>query len=551
VSNSDIAVDQLPGLVPARMLNEFTYCKRLFHMEWVQARFEHNPDTAEGVWRHRVVDDKAGKVPLPDDEGEFRKATSVMLGSERLGLVAVIDLLEAVGGKVRPVDFKKGRPPMHGPAWEPELVQICAQGLLLREHGYVCDEGVLSFSETRERRVVPFDEPLITRTLALLADLRLVAEREEPPPPLVDSPKCPRCSLVGLCLPDETNLLAERTTRPARRLTPRDGEARPLYVTENGVTVGMRDSRVEIRRKTETLGAARLLDVSQINVVGNAQVSTQLLRECFRREIPVLWFSYGGWFSGMAEGLPSKHVELRRRQVGVAYQAGLPVARRMVEGKIRNSRTFLRRNSRTVDDKVIASLKRLAEDALIAPSLASLLGTEGTAARLYFGQFSTMLRSDFGFDFDGRNRRPPKDPINCLLSYLYSLLAKDLTATTYGVGFDPYIGFYHRPRFGRPALALDLAEEFRPIVADSVVVNLVNNGEIKQSDFIVRAGGVGLTADGRRAVIASYERRLDTEVTHPIFGYKVTYRRLFEVQARLLGAYLLREIPEYLSFTTR
>jgi len=223
----------------------------------------------------------------------------------------------------------------------------------------------------------------------------------------------------------------------------------------------------------------------------------------------------------------------------------------MVEGKIRNSRTFLRRNSRTVDDKVIASLKRLAEDALIAPSLASLLGTEGTAARLYFGQFSTMLRSDFGFDFDGRNRRPPKDPINCLLSYLYSLLAKDLTATTYGVGFDPYIGFYHRPRFGRPALALDLAEEFRPIVADSVVVNLVNNGEIKQSDFIVRAGGVGLTADGRRAVIASYERRLDTEVTHPIFGYKVTYRRLFEVQARLLGAYLLREIPEYLSFTTR
>jgi CRISPR-associated protein Cas1 len=162
-----------------------------------------------------------------------------------------------------------------------------------------------------------------------------------------------------------------------------------------------------------------------------------------------------------------------------------------------------------------------------------------------------MLRDDRDFDFEHRNRRPPRDPVNCLLSYLYALLVKDLTAVCCGVGFDPYLGFFHKPRFGRPALALDLAEEFRPLVADSVVVNLINNGEVQPSNFIVRAGGVALTPEGRKIVIAAYERRLDVEATHPLFDYRVSYRRLFEVQARLLGAYLLREVPEYVPFTTR
>jgi CRISPR-associated protein Cas1 len=551
VSSREPTVEELPDLVPARMVNEFTYCPRLFYLEWVEAQFEHNTDTAEGEWHHRAVNRAAGRVPDPEQADDLKGATSVMLGSERLGLVALIDILEGDGEGVRPVDVKKGRPPEHGPAWEPELIQLCAQGLLLRENGYLCEEGVLYFAETRQRRVVPFDDDLVARTLELVEELKTTARSSAAPPPLVDSPKCPRCSLVGICLPDEVNTLSERTVRPPRRLTPRDSEARPLYVTEQGAYVGMRDGRVEITRKAEKLGSARLIDVSQINVIGNVQITTQLLRECFRREVPVLWFTYGGWFAGVAEGLPSKHVDLRRRQTGVAHQAGLPVARRIVEGKVRNCRTLLRRNTRARDDSVLESLRQLSEDALRAKSLESLLGVEGTAARLYFGRFSTMLKREFSFDFSGRNRRPPRDPVNCLLSFLYSLLVKDLTAVTYGVGFDPYLGFFHRPRFGRPALALDLAEEFRPLVADSVVVNVVNNGEVKPSEFVTRAAGVALTPDARRSVIHAYERRLDSEVTHPRFGYKVTYRRLFEVQARLLGAYLLREVPEYISFTTR
>lgn len=544
-------VEEIPALVPARMVNEFSYCPRLFHLEWVQGQFEGNADTAVGAWTHRAVDRPSGQLAPPDDGFDGPRATSVMLSSERLGVIAVVDAVEASGGLTVPVDTKKGRPPAHGPAWEPEMVQLCVQGLLLQEHGYPCEYGELYFAETRERRRIDFTPELVGKTLTLLDELRAVAVQPEPPPPLVDSPKCPRCSLVGICLPDETNVLLQRQQQPPRRLTPRDSEARPIYVTEQGAYVGVRSGRVVISVSREPIAEARLIDVSQINIYGNAQISTQLLRQCFGREIPVLWFSYGGWFSGMAEGLPGKNVELRRRQSGISRQAGLPVARRLINGKIRNCRTLLMRNTRDRDDRVVASLKKLADDALGAPSLESLLGTEGAAARLYFSQFSSMLRKDLEFDFDRRNRRPPTDPVNCLLSFAYSLVVKDLTATAFGVGFDPYSGFFHRPRFGRPALALDLAEEFRPLLGDSLVLSVLNNGEVRSTDFVVRAGGVALTEQGRRQMLRAYERRLESEVTHPKFGYRVTYRRVLEVQARLLAAYVVREVPEYIPFTTR
>lgn len=232
------------------------------------------------------------------------------------------------------------------------------------------------------------------------------------------------------------------------------------------------------------------------------------------------------------------------------------MAQRLIEGKIRNTRTLLRRNTRGSVADVLASLRDLAGRAKEATSLPTLLGIEGAAARLYFSAFLSMLNEGdrlpgLALSFEGRNRRPPPDPINCLLSYTYMLLTKDLTATAFAVGFDPYLGFYHRPRFGRPALALDLAEEFRPLIAESVVINLINNGEVGSSSFVVRAGGVTLTREGRKTVLRAYERRLDSEIRHPEFGYKASYRRTLEVQVRLLGAHVMGEVPEYVAFTTR
>lgn len=554
----------VPDLVPARMVNEFSYCPRLFYLEWVESQFADSDDVVDGRFRHRVVDVPTGSAPLPG-EGEVRVARSLRLSSDTLGLVAVVDMVEdggdqsddEFGQEVHPVDVKRGRPaPTPERAWEPERVQLCVQGLLLREAGYRCRSGYLSFAETHERVEVVFDKTLVERTLELVAELRRVAAQHQAPQPLVDSPKCPRCSLVGICLPDEVNLLQSRQTEPARGLMPGDTAARPLYVTEQGARVGFRTGRVTVEAAGSQLAEVRALDVSQLCLFGNVQVSSQAVRELMGRQVPVCWFSYGGWFAGIAAGLPSKHIELRRRQVAKAHSGSVEIARWFVSGKIRNCRTLLRRNARGDVAQTVDSLKSLAEQAGRQESLASLLGIEGAAARIYFEHLPLMLRSDrslpgAAFHFDGRNRRPPLDPVNCLLSYVYALLVKDLTVTALAIGFDPYLGFYHRPRFGRPALALDLAEELRPLVGESVVLSLINNGEVRPPHFVVRAGGVALTADGRKVVLTAYERRLASEVRHPMFGYTISYRRVMEVQARLLGAYLLGEVSVYAPFVTR
>ncbi len=551
------APTDFPLHVPARMLNEFAYCPRLFHLEWVQGLFVGNADTAEGTWQHRAVDVEKGRAPAADEADELIEARSLLVGSDRLGLIARIDVLEGAGNTVVPLDVKKGRPPdVPERANEPERVQLCAAALILRDNGYRCNEGVLYFSETRERITVVFDEALVVRTLELLLELHAVAQADEVPPPLVDSPKCPRCSLVGICLPDEVNQLAVRSEIAPRRLVPHESEARPVYVTDQAVNVSVSSGRLRLKSKTEIVEEVRLLDVSQLNVYGHVQVTTAALQACFSREIPVAWFSHGGWFSGMAHGLPAKNVELRRRQAALSPERSLTLARVCVAGKIRNCRTMLRRNGRNVPDSALASMQELIASASWAESTASLLGYEGAAARLYFEHLPKMIRAQdtdsvAAFSFEHRNRRPPRDPVNCLLSYVYGLLVKELTVTTNMIGFDPFLGFYHRPRFGRPALALDLAEEFRPIVGDSVVLTLINNGEISPSDFTIRAAGVALTSSGRKTVIGAYERRMDQEVKHPTFGYTVSYRRILEVQARILAAYLLGEVPDYIAFTTR
>lgn len=548
--------ESVPELLPARMLNEYAYCPRLFFLEWVQDRFAHSDDTAEGSYHHRAVDREDGAAPLPD-EGEVRRAQSVLVSSPELGAIARVDVVEGSGGEVIPVDTKRGKPPdIPEGAWEPERVQVCIQGLLLREAGYKCERGEIYFAGARRRVAVELDDELVARTLQLLREAREVAAHDLPPPPLVDSPKCPRCSLVGICLPDETNMLAARAERTPRKLLPSDPSARPLYITEQGARLSARKGRLEVVKKRETLASVRPIDVSQVCIYGNAQVTTQALRSLFRRDVPVCYFTYGGWFSGIAHGLPSKHVELRRRQVIVGGRGGLPAAKAFVAGKVSNQRTLLRRNARSDVDAALGQLKQIMLKIPRATSVQELLGLEGAAARSYFGSFASMLREELAlpgepFAFEGRNRRPPKDAVNCMLSFAYALLVKDLTAVCLAVGFDPYMGLFHRPRFGRPALALDLAEEFRPLVGDSVVIGTINNGEIRPSHFVVRAGGVALTREGRLAVIDAYERRLDVELRHPWFGYTVSYRRLLEVQARILGAYLLGEVPRYEAVATR
>jgi CRISPR-associated protein Cas1 len=549
-----MTVDGVPELVPARMLNEYAYCPRLFFLEWVDQLWASSSDTAEGDRQHRRVDAGGGSAPLPS-EGQVKAARSVELSSERLGIIAQIDLLEGQNGTVVPVDTKKGRPTRDGGPWQADAVQVCAQVLLLREHGYAAERGEIFYVETRQRVPVAVTPELVACTMEIVEQARSVATRMAPPPPLISSPKCPRCSLVGICLPDETHVLADRQHDRPRQLVPLDPDAVPLYVTEPGSTVGIDGGRLTVSKYRELLASVRLIDVLHVCAYGNVQITAQAMRELFSRDVDVFHFSGGGWLLGLTTGLPSKNVMLRVRQVTAAARRQPDDPRRMVSGKIRNCRVLLRRNGGEAVERCVGQLAALAQQAEQSEDTASLLGIEGAAARLYFDAFQTLLTGADalpGPSFTGlRNRRPPADAVNCLLSFCYGLLTKELLAACLAVGFDPYIGLYHRPRFGRPALALDLAEEFRPLLADSTVLTLVNNREISASDFLVRAGAVTLTAEGRKIVIRAWERRMTTHVRHPVFGYPVSYRRAAELQARILAARLTGELPEYQPLVTR
>lgn len=554
-------------LVPARMLNEFVYCPRLAILEWVEGEWAESADTVEGSIRHTRVDrpgfrvrraprgDAGTERVTPPDRLQIR---SVELADEALGLTAKIDLVEMADGRVQPIDYKKGkRPHVAGGAWEPERVQLCAQGLLLRAHGYHCDDGILYFAGSNERVPVAFDEALITLTREKILALREVAARGELPAPLEDSPKCPRCSLVSICLPDETRWLTRGGERP-RRLLPASVDTHPVYVQEPGARVRKSGDVLEIHSSDKKIGEARLEEISALVLFGNTHPTTPAIHALARRGIPIAYLSSGGWLQGVLQGLPHRNIALRQAQFAAAAdpERRLQIARPIVRAKLLNMRTLLRRNATPEPPtEALRSIRNEARLALRAPNMDALLGHEGAGSRAYFAGLPHMIKGSQEmrehFAFETRTRRPPRDRMNALLSFAYSMLARELAQVAWSVGLEPYLGFLHAPRYGRPALALDLMETFRPLVADSICLTLVNTGEIQAAAFVERMGAVNLTREGRSTVLWALERRLAQEITHPVFGYRVSYRRVFEIEARLLARHLVGELPAYEPLVTR
>ena len=577
-------------LLPARMVNEYVYCPRLAYLEWVQGEWADSAETVEGRHVHRRVDKPSGRPPsaktakaagadgqtqdaaVQETAEEHIHVRSLELSSDVLGLVAKLDLAEFEGLRAVPVDYKRGkRPHIARGAYEPERVQLCVQALLLEEHGYQAPEGVLYFVSSRERVPVVFDDELRASTRAAAAGLRLIATGGQIPPPLENSPKCPKCSLAGICLPDEVHFLRNGQT-PPRPLPVSHAPALPMYVQARGAKVSKKGDVLEVSVDDEPVAKARLMDVSQLVLQGGIYLTGPALHELMARDIPVTWLSHGGWFLGHSVGLGHKNVELRTAQYRCSFDDAhcLRLARDLVAAKIRNQRTLLRRNWKPIasdaqqgmPEELLSQFRQDIEAAERARNLEQLLGIEGNAAARYFRHFRQMLSPErrtgqtpgeeaWGFDFSRRTRRPPTDEVNAMLSYGYSLLARSLAVTLTAVGFDALRGFYHQSRYGRPALALDMMEPFRPLLADSAVLTLINNGEITPDDFVRAAGAVNLSERGRRAFIVAFERRLGQEVTHPVFGYAAEYRQIIELQCRLLGRHLLGEIDRWPAFVTR
>jgi CRISP-associated protein Cas1 len=373
-----------------------------------------------------------------------------------------------------------------------------------------------------------------------------------------------------------------------------------LYLTEQQAWVGRegeclivhipeRDEQGKQNGKRERKMTVPLFKVEEVVILGEITITTPALTRLLEARVPVTYLSKYGHYLGSLNPILTKNSILRLAQHS-AYADGLrrySIARCFVVGKLRNMRTILMRYTRQYPDQQMSeqveSIKRCIQAAEHTPwnnghtvieaheidaasehtlendvitdtrmhGLGSLLGCEGAGSAAYFSVFSKLIKCNWSHGFSKRVRRPPTDPVNALLSYGYVVLTSQVASIIAGVGFDPFIGYLHASRYGKPALALDLMEEFRPTIVDSVVLSLLNNRQLVQSDFIQELNSYRMTEATKRLFLQKFEDRMQEVITHPVFAYKVTYRRCIELQARLLGKYLTGEVAEYIPFTVR
>jgi CRISPR-associated protein Cas1 len=474
------------------------------------------------------------------------EASAVDLSSTRLGIVGKLDVVRGAGTVAVPVDFKRGKKPhVDGGVYPPERIQAILQALLLRDNGFKCDEARIYFADSKSTISIVIDEIAEAEALAAISAAKALTARTTLPPPLIDSPKCARCSLNSICLPDETNQLHAASSDVRKFAAPMD-DSRPLYVVTPGSRVGLSGEVLQIKLNDIVTAESRLMDTANISLFGNVQISSQACRAVLDRDIPVFYLSYGGWLYGYARSIEDHSLDLRVAQHRLTDDLRLRISRSIVEGKVRNQRTIGGKRSKRVLQALAICIVRVSK----ASALDELLGLEGRAARIYFETFATLI-SNMSFDFRKRTRRPPSDPVNAMLSFGYAMLTKETVAAAVAVGFEPSLGVFHAIRPGRPSLALDLMEEFRPLIVDSTVLSMLNTGEIRRSHFIERGIGVNLTDEGRKIFIRAMERRLNSTIIHPTFAYEASYRRSLWIQARLLARTIQGDIDTYPAFVTR
>jgi len=346
-----------------------------------------------------------------------------------------------------------------------------------------------------------------------------------------------------------------------RSLVKKDGDTLVVHIPEN-------KEKETPKRQVRV----PLIKITQVVVYGDATLTSPALIALLERDVDICFCSYYGRFRGRLSPPLSKNslIRLEQHRAHNDPQRSFEMAKGFVRGKLANMRTLLLRANRKRDEAkitqaaesirgVLDKVKKLKRDPNAPPpnpsdpqadsAYGTLLGLEGSGTAFYFGVLGKLLKG--GWEFERRTKRPPRDPVNSLLSFGYVLLMNQVASAISVVGLDPYIGYLHTSQYGKPSLALDVMEPFRPLLVDSVVLTLLNNRMLKDKDFQEKFGAWRLTGDGRRTFLSKFEERLNTEIKHPVFGYKATYRRCLELEVRLVSKWLTGEISKFEPFVVR
>jgi len=529
------------------------------YFQLVEKIYIENSNTIEGDRIHSQVD-KPTQIEIPSEIFPPERIMHKSLALEsKIGLHGVIDIVEKENNIIRIVDYKRGTTLRNKNgeliAKEPDIIQVQAYAFLMKENNLHFDEAAIFYAKEKVKIPVPVDDKSINKIPEILQELRQVASGNIPEPLHGDS-RCLFCSLYPVCLPEET--LFWKKQQPLSEV-----QRPPLADIDSGEFLIIQDPQVYISKKNDSFIVSKsgeiiskhpIQNLKGIQIYGAAQFSTQVVLTCLENDITISFFSPAGKYLGNISPLTISGLDSRYGQYKFASSEAisLTIVSNMISAKIANQRTLLLRNAENMKQQDFDELQNLKESAISAKNKNELTGIEGRAAAIYFKNFTKMIKNnDFKNTFNQRNKHPPRDPINSMLSLGYSVLSSEITGICQSIGLDPSCGLLHSPKYGRPALALDLMEEFRPLIVDSVVISLINRNEISMSDFIFSSKGCNLNQKGRKIFWENYFRRINTEITHPHFNYKMSYRRMLEIQARQLWRIFRGEVKSYYPITTR
>ena len=567
--------------LPVHALHALRYCERLFYLENVEQLRVADAAVYAGRRLH---------VEIARDEDAEEELT-LQLESALWGIHGRVDCVRRRDGQLIPYEHKRGRSARsidnQPEAWASDRLQIIAYAALVEEHaGRTIDEGRVRYHADNAMVRVAIDEHARAELREAIARAGELGRSVERPPVVENERLCVRCSLAPVCLPEEARLarslhdaagfdsatgltltspviaLEEKAEASSGvlatvianvrvnasstplRLFPADDDRRSLHVLTQGARVGRKGDRFEVTARDEEAQLHPVREVGQVVLHGFAQITTQALRLCADQEIGVHWITTGGRYMGAyVAGTGGVQRRIRQYRALTDDDFCLALARRLAEARARGQLSFLLRASRDAGratDAVrdaVGGIRRLLAPLVRATNRDSLRGYEGSIGAHYFSALPDLIVAEAGelMRPDGRNRRPPKDRCNALLSYGYALLLKDVSNAITTVGLDPCLGFYHQPRSQAAPLALDLMELFRVALVDLPVVASINRKQWDaDADFDVAGEQVWLSDAGRKKFISIYERRKTERWKHPVINYSLSYARLLELEVRLL-----------------
>jgi CRISPR-associated protein Cas1 len=519
-------------LVKVMALHSLHYCERLCYLEEVEENYLTNAKIFSGRSLHES---------LKKEEEETGEWTSIELSNESVGLIGKVDAVRYRDGSYIPYEHKNGRS-NSGKGWLPDIVQVSAYAMLLeKEYGTKITEGRIRYHKDNVLVKILIDSEIRSLVINSINTIRNLKKQVQRPPITTNEKLCVYCSLAPICLPEEERYVEHIKDAPIR-LFPKNQEKITVHVVDQGSRIGKAGDVIKITNKEGKEVTFPYKNVGSLVLHGFSQISTQLLHFCSYNNISVHWLTTGGkYISSLANNSGNVQTKIRQYEALTKEDIRLHLTKTCILAKVSSQLRYILRstknNRNTEIDTLINDLRYSLRGIAKSEDVDSIRGYEGIAGKNYFTLLSSLIKNEVSEDlhFCDRNRRPPKDRFNAILSFGYSLLYQLVLQSVLTVGLEPSFGFFHTPRSAAYPLVMDVMELFRVMLWDMVVIGSLNRMQWDPiNDFNATKDSVWLSNEGKKKAIQLFEKRLEDTWKHPIINYSMSYSRLVELEIRLL-----------------